>query len=95
MVIMQSCFSVLHYCLIAVLSLKDCLIYTIAQILESAVASFMMNPLLFPSLSCTGGSSRVALILESTGGFFCLPVFGPEMSKFNLVSPHQSYHCGC
>lgn len=75
MVIMQSCFSVLHYCLIAVLSLKYCHIYTIAQILESTVASFMMKHLLFPSLSYTGGSSSVALVLESTGVFFFVSLY--------------------
>lgn len=87
MMIMQSCFSVLHYCLIAVLPLKYYLIYTIVQILESTMASFMTNHLLFPSLNYIGGSLSVALALEETGGlFFFFPVsLCSDLKRENLT----------
>lgn len=96
MMIMQSCFSVLHYCLIAMLPLKYCLIYTIVQILESTMASFMTNHLLFPSLNYTGGSLSADLALEETGGFgfFCLPIFRSRMGKLNIIPLHQSNYYG-
>lgn len=100
MMIMQSCFSVLHYCLIAMLPLKYCLIYTIVQILESTMASFMTNHLLFPSLNYTGGSLSADLALEETGGFGFFVSLYSDLEWENLTlslytkATTMAHYCG-